>query len=46
MQAVGNIALVTEETSAGIEETATTASDLAEMAENLNQLASRFKIRS
>lgn len=46
MQAVGNIALVTEETSAGIEETATTASDLAEMAENLNQLAGRFKIRS
>ena len=45
LQAVGNIASVTEETAAGIEETATTATDLAEMAETLNQLAARFKIQ-
>lgn len=44
MQAVTNIALVTEETSAGIEETATTAADLADMAETLNELTQRFKI--
>lgn len=42
--AVQNIASVTEETAAGIEETASTATDLAHMAETLNQLATRFKI--
>ena len=42
--AVQNIASVTEESAAGIEETASTATDLAHMAESLNELASRFKI--
>ena len=44
LHAVGNIASVTQETAAGIEETANTATDLAKMAETLDQLTKRFKI--
>lgn len=41
---VENIASVSEETAAGIQQTAATANDLAKMAENLSQLAAKFKM--
>lgn len=44
LNAVENIASVTEETAAGVEETAATATELAKMAEALNEVSSKFKL--
>ncbi|RUL47897.1 methyl-accepting chemotaxis protein [Lysinibacillus antri] len=41
---VENIASITEETAASVQENAATATDLAKMAEHLNEVAAKFKV--
>ncbi|BAU29920.1 methyl-accepting chemotaxis protein [Aneurinibacillus soli] len=44
LKSVENIAAVTEETSAGTQQTSSTANELARMSEALSQLVSKFKV--
>ncbi len=44
LNAVENIASITQETAAGVEETAASATDLAKMAETLNEIISKFRV--